>query len=99
MVPQARFLRTRYPEIDVPYELLEEQIQADEKFKKTNLFDPLIGNQLAVLMTHDAKVEKRRGLLAFPTGVVGNELSTFSKLFDQSPCNQPIRRISHLLEP
>ncbi len=58
---------------------------ADEKFKKANQFDPIIGNQLAVLTTHEAKAEKRRGLLAFPTGVLGNELSTFYMSLDQSP--------------
>lgn len=77
MASQIRFLRTRYPDVDVPHELLKEQIQIDEKFKKASLFDPVIGNQLAVLMTHDSKLEKRRGLLAFPTGVLGSELSTF----------------------
>ena len=57
----------------------------DEKFKKTNPFDPIIGNQLAVLITHDAKAEKRRGLLAFPTGALGNELSAFSMSLDRPP--------------
>ena len=65
--------------------MLREQILADEKFKKTNQFDPIIGNQLAVLVTHDSKAEKRRGLLAFPTGVLGNELSMFSMSLDQYP--------------
>jgi hypothetical protein len=43
-------------------------------------------------MTHDAKVEKRRGLLAFPIGVLGNKLSTSSMVLDHSlsPCDQQI---------
>lgn len=91
-VYKIEFLRTNYPDVDVPFDLLQEEIYADNK--ELNEFDPYQGNQIAQLPLLD----KNQCVLDFictPVGETGSELSKHAKALFIPKLSSQYRRISH----
>ncbi|TDL24836.1 hypothetical protein BD410DRAFT_837750 [Rickenella mellea] len=64
----AQFLRTHYPDIDIPFELINEELIANEKFTADKqAFDPFVGNTIESMHCPDGP-RKRCVMLAFPMG-------------------------------
>jgi hypothetical protein len=74
---KAQTLRTYYPDVDIPMQLLQEHIKS-EAAEDTELakFDPTLGNMMDMLYFETGS--SRIGLLAFPMGETGSELSKSS---------------------
>ncbi|KAG5647242.1 hypothetical protein DXG03_000777 [Asterophora parasitica] len=69
----ANFLRTFLPEVDIPAELIRDELLNDAKImERLDDFDPYLGNVLETVVTRDAT------FLAFPMGELNWELSKLS---------------------
>jgi hypothetical protein len=68
---QANFLRTYLPDIDIPAELIRDEISGDaEIWKKFRTFDPYVGD----LLEH-VPCDSETAFLAFPMGELNRDLS------------------------
>ncbi|KAG6814491.1 hypothetical protein H0H92_000016 [Tricholoma furcatifolium] len=66
----ANFLRTYLPDIDIPAELIREQLSLDaEVTEQLYAFDPCMGNLLQPIVAHDS------AFLAFPMGELNCDLN------------------------
>lgn len=75
----ARFVRTYYPDVDVPSELIREQVNDEAKLEDSlRAFDPLVGDLLAPFHVFDGS-KRPWGFIAFPMGESGCDLN-FSNL-------------------
>jgi hypothetical protein len=73
--PKAHFLRTYYPDVDVPSELIREQVNEEAKFEDSlHAFDPLVGDLLAPFHMFDGS-KRPWSFIAFPMGESGCDLS------------------------
>lgn len=71
---QANFLRTYYPDIDVPTELIRDEIIQDaHAIRALETFDPYTGNMLEILC--HSGTQDNSAFLAFPMGDSFRELS------------------------
>ena len=74
--PQANFLRTYLPDVDVPAKLIREELFRDAQIKEDfEKFDPYTGNLLQSIVAHE------QAFLAFPMGELNCELSMSSIVF------------------
>lgn len=72
---QAHFLRTYYPDIDIPGELIREEIDKDARItRELRNYDPYVGNLLESFLCSETG-RKSSAYLAFPTGNSNRELS------------------------
>jgi hypothetical protein len=72
---QAQFLRTYYPDVDVPAELIRKQVGVEAQLEDSlRLFDPLAGDLITSFHVSDGS---KRGwsFMAFPMGESGCDLS------------------------
>ncbi|KAG6832341.1 hypothetical protein H0H87_001982 [Tephrocybe sp. NHM501043] len=68
----ANFLRTYLPDVDIPAELIRDELAQDAKIsEKLGLFDPYMGNLLQPVTVYDS------AFLAFPMGELNRDLSNF----------------------
>lgn len=85
-IEEIEFFRTNYPDVDVPFDLLQEELYADKNVLKE--FDPYQGNQIAQLSFRD---KDRHGLdfICTPVGETGSELNVFPirETSSTSTCN------------
>ncbi|KAF5380885.1 hypothetical protein D9615_004029 [Tricholomella constricta] len=66
----ANFLRTYLPDVDIPAELIRDELSQDAKItQRLEVFDPYMGNLLEPVMTRDAT------FLAFPMGELNRDLN------------------------
>lgn len=73
---QADFLRTYYPDVDIPAELIREELAEDSKASSDlQAFDPYAGDLLATLVCRSERTRKKHAFLTFPMGQTGSELS------------------------
>lgn len=74
---QAKFLRTYHPDIDIPFDLIKDELEYDDKFNygRANL-DSFMGNIISATYCNEG-IKKRAIALAFPTGVLNRDLSMF----------------------
>ncbi|KAI0306378.1 hypothetical protein B0F90DRAFT_1923218 [Multifurca ochricompacta] len=71
----AQFLRTRYPDVDVPAELIREQVGVEARLEDSlRVFDPLIGDLVSSIHLSDGS-KKRWSFIAFPMGENGCDLN------------------------
>ncbi|GLB34867.1 hypothetical protein LshimejAT787_0204320 [Lyophyllum shimeji] len=102
----ANFLRTFLPEVDIPAELIREEVTRDaELAQELDLFDPYQGNILEPVVTSDST------FLAFPMGELNRDLNLSPFVQAETapvfkPCarptrtfDTPIRQISASLPP
>ena len=74
---QAHFLRTYYPDVDVPAELIREQVGEEAKLEDSlRAFDPLFGDILTSFHVSDG-LKRPRSFMAFPMGENGCDLSEY----------------------
>ena len=72
---QARFLRTYHPDIDIPFDLIRDELQLDEEQAAVDsVLDPYAGNQL-VYFSMETTRKQLMPFLAFTCGVTGSDLS------------------------
>ena len=75
MLLKVRFLRTHHPDVDIPFDVVKEEIAEDDRVDSTlRDFDPTYGDTLATLYNSGGP-NKRAAFVAFPTGELRNELS------------------------
>lgn len=72
---QTRFLRSHHPDVDVPIDIIREEIEYDDSSRLAYESIPTAGNKLALLQSAEVDPIQRRGVLAFPQGSPGNGLS------------------------
>ncbi|KZT26395.1 hypothetical protein NEOLEDRAFT_1132445 [Neolentinus lepideus HHB14362 ss-1] len=79
----ANFIRTYFPDVDIPGELLREEIAADmQASRKLRQFDPYMGDTLEVVDCYDGP--RRHGLaLVFPMGESKRDLNLSPFSYDQ----------------
>lgn len=78
---QAKYLRTYHPDVDISFELIQDELDLDDSIAKSRAsFDPYQGNALSAISYFQNDKRKRGFLLAFPTGDVGRDLSTLLHL-------------------
>ncbi|KAF8077862.1 hypothetical protein FPV67DRAFT_1443423 [Lyophyllum atratum] len=88
---EANFLRTFLPDVDIPAELIRDEVSQDAAIaQKLELFDPYMGNLLAPVVTTDGT------FLAFPMGELNRDinLSPFHQSGDEivfKPSAHPTR--------
>ncbi|KAJ7087172.1 hypothetical protein B0H15DRAFT_781592 [Mycena belliarum] len=71
----ANFLRTFVPDIDIPAELIRDEITKDAKIlREFEDFDPYAGNQLEPIIRWDSS-SKQSSFLAFPVGELKRDLN------------------------
>jgi hypothetical protein len=74
-IMQAQFLRTYYPDVDIPAELIREQVGIEAQLEDTLCaFDPLIGDLITSFHVSDGS-RGRWSFMAFPMGESGRDLS------------------------
>ena len=74
-IMQANFLRTHYPDVDVPVELIREQVSVEAQLEDSlRAFDPLIGDLVTSLHVSDGS-KMPWSFIAFPMGESGCDLS------------------------
>jgi hypothetical protein len=72
---KGRFLRTYYPDVDIPAELIREQVGEEAKLEESlSAFDPLVGDLLTSFYVSD-EAKRPWGFMAFPMGESGCDLS------------------------
>ncbi|TFK55080.1 hypothetical protein OE88DRAFT_1732355 [Heliocybe sulcata] len=78
----ANFIRTYFPDVDIPAELLREEIVADmQASRKLDEFDPCMGDTLEVVGCYDGR---KHGLaLAFPMGESKRDLNLSPFSYEQ----------------
>ena len=77
---KAHFLRTHYPDVDIPSELIREQLAVESHLEDSyDEFDPYTGQLMASLSYNDG-ARMHSSFLAFPTGETLNELSELLSL-------------------
>jgi len=77
---KAHFLRTHYPDVDIPSELIREQLAVEAHLEDNyDEFDPYAGQLMASLSYNDG-AQMHYSFLAFPTGETLNELSELLSL-------------------
>ena len=75
MYRAGQFLRTYYPDVDVPAELIREQVATEARLGDSlRAFDPLLGD-LVTSFSVTAGSKRRRTFMAFPMGESGCDLS------------------------
>ncbi|KAF8586543.1 hypothetical protein K439DRAFT_1615082 [Ramaria rubella] len=71
----ARFLRTYYPDVDISFELLKDELQSDdEEAEVYSVLDPYAGNKL-VQFSMETRRKQVTQFLAFPCGETGADLN------------------------
>ncbi|KAK7061434.1 60S ribosomal protein [Favolaschia claudopus] len=92
----ANFLRTFLPDIDVPSELIREQLTEDaEELRQFEEFDPYAGNQLETIVLSDTS--SLAAFVAFPMGELSRDLNISPLLYSAglgasfSPSAQPVQ--------
>ncbi|KAI0256907.1 hypothetical protein BJV78DRAFT_1307686 [Lactifluus subvellereus] len=71
----AHFLRTYYPDVDVPAELIREQVGVEAQLEDSlRAFDPLVGDLVASFHVSDDS-KRRWSFMAFPMGATGCDLN------------------------
>ncbi|OBZ69202.1 Solute carrier family 25 member 47-A [Grifola frondosa] len=71
----AHFLRTYFPDVDIPAELIREEITEDARtMQQFHKYDPYAGNMLESLSFFDGP-RKKLAFLAFPMGGTNSDLS------------------------
>ncbi len=84
---QAHFLRTYYPDLDVPTELIREQIATEARLDDSlHAFDPLLGD-LVTSLSVPAGSKKWRTFMAFPMGESGCDLSRVHSVYPRRKSN------------
>ncbi|GBE82101.1 predicted protein [Sparassis crispa] len=79
----AHFLRTYYPDVDIPSELIRDEIAADAgAFHELRKFDPLAGSMLEVFSLYTGNREEGT-YLAFPMGESYCDLNVSPLIFTQ----------------
>ncbi|KAI0006224.1 RNA polymerase I-specific transcription-initiation factor-domain-containing protein [Russula compacta] len=74
----AHFLRTYYPDVDVPAELIREQVSVEAQLEDSlRAFDPLIGDLVTSLHVSDGS-KMPWSFIAFPMGESGCDLNISS---------------------
>jgi len=72
---QAHFLRTHYPDVDIPSELIREQVAVEVRLEDSlRAFDPLVGDLVTSFHVSDGS-EVPWSFIAFPMGESGCDLS------------------------
>jgi hypothetical protein len=72
---QAHFLRTYYPDVDIPAELIREQVGVETQLEDSlRVFDPLVGGLVTSFHVPNGS-KKPRSFMAFPMGENGCDLS------------------------
>ncbi|PVG00305.1 hypothetical protein CPB86DRAFT_782884 [Serendipita vermifera] len=74
----VKYLRQRFPDVDIPFEIIKEQIEEDRKYRNLYEMESSATNCLAVLCPPSATIQDRRDVFAFPMGSLGNELNLSS---------------------
>ena len=76
--PQAQFLRTHYPDIDIAADVLHAEIMEDARYADSYAeLNPYAGNNLAFI-TFSERTRRKSAYLAFPLGPIGRDLSAFA---------------------
>jgi len=71
----ARFLRTYHPDVDIPFDLIKDELHESEKLTNSvSSFNPFCGNTITTVYCNEGQ-RKRNILVAFPAGVSGNDLN------------------------
>ncbi|KAI5121668.1 hypothetical protein M0805_002744 [Coniferiporia weirii] len=71
----ARFMRTYHPDIDIPSDLIMEELgHSDKVAEERMVFDPFKGNAIAAAYCYEGP-RKRSVAIAFPTGILGRDLN------------------------
>jgi hypothetical protein len=72
---QANFLRTYYPDIEIPAELIRDEVHADTRIsRKLEKYDPYAGNLLEAVQCQVGLVSQAT-FLCFPMGESNQDLS------------------------
>ncbi|KAI0064586.1 hypothetical protein BV25DRAFT_1800492 [Artomyces pyxidatus] len=90
----AHFLRTFYPDVDIPAELIRDHVASESQLADAlEAFDPYLGNRLAVVYS----TRKRSAYVAFPMGENACDLNISTMEFSANrgdeiiPVAQPVR--------
>ena len=83
---QHMFLRHYHPDIDIPFEIIKDEVEADEKLRRPKRggaeADPYAGEQLAFGLYH-TNTARPQAMLAWPSGKNKEDLS------ESERCNIP----------
>lgn len=92
---QAKYLRTYHPDVDIGFELIQDELDFDDSIAKSRAsYDPYQGNTLSALSYFQNDKRKRGFLLAFPMGDVGRDLSTLFHFIACVVAHTPFRYLS-----
>jgi hypothetical protein len=73
---QAHFIRTHFPEVDVPSHLIRDEIESETLFLRgLAVFDPMKGNIFKSVQCRPGFSNDLASFLVFPMGELDNELS------------------------
>ncbi|THH10775.1 hypothetical protein EW145_g1080 [Phellinidium pouzarii] len=71
----TRYIRTYHPDIDIPFDLIRDELSFDEKVaEQRSVFDPYKGNTVVAAFCYEG-IKKRSIALAFPSGVSSKDLN------------------------
>jgi hypothetical protein len=73
--PQKRFLDDHPVLLHVPFEIVSEEIASVEAERRLPVWDPYLGNRIEGAWAKIHERSTKMGVLAFPMGAVGHELS------------------------
>lgn len=88
-LPQAHFLRTYFPDIEIPAELIRDEINAETRvMRQLEKYDPYAGNLLDIIICEDGP-RHQKAFLCFPMGESNRDLSgyLFKNIFQHSILN------------
>jgi hypothetical protein len=90
---QAQFMRTYYPDVDISFELLKDELRLDEEEAMNSVLDPYAGNRLAYFCM-ETKQKQLTPFVAFACGVTGSELSKYRYRLTIFNCQAKFLRVS-----
>lgn len=79
----ARFLRQRYPDIDIPFEIIKEYMDDDHAYQARYKSQPNEGNRLAFVHSHNAPRDRQIAFV-FPVPGQNNQLNVSSSSWSRS---------------
>lgn len=83
---QAHFLRTYHPDVDIPSELIGDELTEDVHHSKLNSsFDPYCGTPLETIRHADGR-GRQFAFIAHPVGLTSSELRQFPVLLSLFAC-------------